>query len=575
MRRFFTKRNVYFLSSLVFSVLLSACDDNDERKLCDTLSRCTEAGLLEQCKDGLWTARYCAPGFSCEGDQCVGAKPCAEGSTRCEGHGVKVSCEGGKEIARYCDAGQECLNGECKDLENPAPTCTEGSAHCGDSGVRVVCEAGKEMASYCDANQICVDAACKDLEQLKCDTDTAPICYNGGVASCGADGKFIKTPCPEEKPVCFKGECVECYDGAAIPLCLNNKVLRQCNHNKWEKIDCSVNGGHCDAGRCAAKTQSCVAGKDAWCNNNHVEICYENKVWRYDPCDLELPGSSCHEVGDFAGCALPCEPKMEGIAFSVERCDYGNVRASICQKTDSGQYAAMQGYVRTACTESGEIASCSGAAITYEPYGLCRTNLKTNEAERLAKAGDPCELGDAPGCFGRENQLACVDKLWTTVPCPAGSACRQGKCLPWQGRPGESCNSANTKRSCANNSAVYCDRGIIKHEDCAAIDEYWHYFCTEYGDTAGCVMGCDPQNLGKIQTIYPDYCQSYGIIFYETCQNDNHGRPVSIQNYGSSICDGNAMISCNNNGTASLKMEQCISCTMSGNSANCQKEAQP
>lgn len=140
-----------------------------------------------------------------------GVKPegaeCQPGATQCVGTNfLKCRDDGSDWDVTRCEEGQKCTPQGCAKA-----ACLAGIPKCDDNGNVVVClpdGSGYGPPAPCPQGQECKAGRC--LPGI-CKEGTVECAQNSLLVCKGTPPKWVEIPCAEGQ-VCFKGECMECFD---------------------------------------------------------------------------------------------------------------------------------------------------------------------------------------------------------------------------------------------------------------------------------------------------------------------------------------------------------------------------
>ena len=317
-------------------------EDCPEGMLCNPHSNtCVECMDDDDCEPEQWC--------DLEEGECV-EDVCVPGQEVCMGGGVAECKENGSGFSdvAVCPEGTFCENGECI----PVPLCEEGDSQCLTETAYKLCAAGGTFWEIveCGPNQMCQETN----NHAKCVVVCTPDCTFLEMNTCGPDGcvglcDFCAAgfECPEGAKGLPPGSMVKCE-----PKCTCQG--KQCGDDGCGNWCGECKPGYvCQAGQCSYVGYDCAQGWECMlsCNSMPNDLCVEKCVAATDPGEVNdlLELLAC--VMDFCGgqvvpgCAqevaqgacekqsyacLACEPDClgkecgdNGCGSSCGQCDVG------------------------------------------------------------------------------------------------------------------------------------------------------------------------------------------------------------------------------------------------------------
>lgn len=388
----------------------------------------------------------------------------------------------------------------CKDqVWTTDASCTEdGATICGDKFIAKCTEQKWQVSTQCASDQICktVSGTATCVENPVCDAASAvPVCDGNSLKTC-ADGKWISTPCNDDKVCQASASGASCVTTQQPPAgcdttettCSDN-VLSYCENNEWKTKQCE-NG--CDGSKCkeiASETCDPSNYKPTCDSDGKLTSCgTDGKVTAVEctngeACQTTENGAEC-KVSETNSCTESCEygcNNDNGTCYAecnpteyistcssniLKECIDGVVTDKDCGSkvcTDNGNGAACVGNdvpptTETDCTEEGKSICENNSLKTCEGGEWeIRTCLKECKEDNPGEAycseltqGTECTDGETQ-CDGTFSIIKCVDGYWT-----ASEECGYGK----------TCQNINKTAQCSN--ACKKGRGICNSDSNSA-----------------------------------------------------------------------------------------------------------
>lgn len=427
-----------------------ACSSDTYQKTCAGTDR------VITCENNAVTINACpADKPTCRNGECYAQSEDPDPTT-CQPSEVKcsedakglISCgNDGKwtTVAIACPAETPvCYNGACMaETDVPDPNaCNANDVKCSDDAKGLIsCGVDGKWAAQatpCPAEMpACYNGACVaetdipdpnacNANDIKCSDDAK------GVIVCGADGKWTEsTPCPNDKPFCDQGVCVEkeapvepvCTDGA-VKCSADGKGLVTCKDGSWANATpcpnatpvCAEKDGAnaaCvkapESNACIKNTKKCAATN---ISPNSYYVCGNDGKWseNQELCPADKP--ICSGKDGAAECT---------VAEEAKECENGDIKCDTILGNLSNSYYT--------CTD-GKWSDAATTCPTDTP--VCDTEV--NGCIAMCKANDAVCVDD------KTLQTCSRLGVWNTTICDDNETCDKGACVCKDGA--ERCQSS-------------------------------------------------------------------------------------------------------------------------------------
>ena len=347
------------------------------------------------------------------GDDEAQRESCSTTQSECspDGTGYRICVSGYWSVAIPCLENQTCKNGQCYDvLQRESCTATQPVCLPDGTGYRVCVQGNWSDVFSCGEGMVCTNGECAFITD-KC-TATEPECTPDakGYRVCVQGNWSDVIPC-SETTTCKLGRCSgtdKCT--ATEPECTSdNKGYRVCVQGNWsDVIPCSV-ATTCKSGRCSGEDATsnlpCKEGDESRCvSESRVQICGDDKFWRFMDCPAEIP--VCHD----GECGKPnCTPgdkrcisdkqtqkcNENGFWETNSFCGTGTCLNGDCmEKCSPGENYCVTESMAYVCGKSGywESVECGDDKVCFE--GECRTCKDGQKRCEGLMAVATCENGN-------------------------------------------------------------------------------------------------------------------------------------------------------------------------------------
>lgn len=529
--------------ALVATAALSACNEDGpgEVKLTDTDTKVSDsvdpadAGAVDATTSDATTTGTCttsadcaAIGAFCQGGSCTAAKACSSdkacaalGGVCAKELGVCVGCT----VDADCGDETSCKAYSCRPKATPCAT----SKECASLGQVCDKSAGSCVGCVgvddCAKGQLCLQTVC-----------TAPLCTdadkscldNETARTCKADGLgFVTTAC-SAKQLCKAGVCTDVVCTPASKRCEPGGAgLQVCGDDgtAWLAATACPGGQVCAEGACKAAV--CTPGGGA-CFGDEAGTCKaDGSGWTKTPCGA---GMSC-KVGGSDG-------KGAGASCVKQICSPGS----------------------SACVGS-KVQTCAADGLSQSQSDDC--DQPSSEGKARQCVAGACEVA---GCTAGSTSCGADGKLltcksdgsgWEAASCGSGKTCVGSACITQTCTPGS--------LSCGGSTVLICNATGTDHDIGAD--------CSKQGDACGpgvCAAGqctvkakdCDDGNPcttdtcdGKTGCVHKSQdgtsCGSGKTCIAGVCK-------TQVCKPGATVCDGQVVATCNAQGTAYDKGQDCL-----------------